>query len=302
VIAGSTVQLTANPLDQNGVAFVGATTTFASSDLAVATVDSATGLVTGVAPGTATITATSVSGSVTVTGTTMLTVTSVTAPIITGLSGSSTTTVGQTETVTVNALDPQNGNLSYSVDWGDTPHMALSRLGVLPPFIQTATFSHVYSAPGTYTAVFTVSNDGGEIASSSMDITVTSDLVLSSVNVTPATSSILVGGTQQLTAAPMDQNGVAFVGATTTFASSDTTVATVDSTTGMVTGVAPGTATITATSVSGSVTVTGTATVTVGKISILSTTTSHQTVKGNTINKRVRTRLHRTATVAKKDN
>lgn len=67
------VQLTATPLDQNGVVFVGATTTFTSSDPAMAKVNSSTGLVTAVKKGTATITATSVSGTVTVTDTSVIT-------------------------------------------------------------------------------------------------------------------------------------------------------------------------------------------------------------------------------------
>ena len=53
-----TVQLTATPQDSNGNPLTGREVTWASSDGAVATV-SATGLVTGVAPGSATITATS---------------------------------------------------------------------------------------------------------------------------------------------------------------------------------------------------------------------------------------------------
>jgi hypothetical protein len=70
----STVQLTATDFDQFGVMFVGATTTFSSSNPAVATVNSMTGLVTGVSSGTVMISATSVSGTITVTGTALVTV------------------------------------------------------------------------------------------------------------------------------------------------------------------------------------------------------------------------------------
>ena len=65
---GGTVQLSAEVRDQNGEVMAGATVTWASSDEAVATV-SASGLVTGVAIGSATITATagSATGSATVT-------------------------------------------------------------------------------------------------------------------------------------------------------------------------------------------------------------------------------------------
>lgn len=84
---------------------------------------------------------------------------------------------------------------------------------------------------------------------------------LTSVTVTPATSSIVVGGTTQLTAAPKNQNGVMFVGATTTFSSSNIEIANVNNTTGLVTAVAQGSANITATSVSGSKTVVGTSSI-----------------------------------------
>jgi uncharacterized protein YjdB len=94
--------------------------------------------------------------------------------------------------------------------------------------------------------------------------------ILTTINITPITSSITTGVTTQLTITFMDQDGVAFNGATTTFASSDSTIATVDNT-GLVTGVATGTATITATSVSGTNTVTGTATI------IVTTTTPPET-------------------------
>jgi len=87
--------------------------------------------------------------------------------------------------------------------------------------------------------------------------------VLTSVSVVTASSSIVIGGTSQLAATPKDQNGALFVGATTTFTSGTPAVATVNSTTGLVTGVSAGTAVITASANSGSVTVTGTTTITV---------------------------------------
>lgn len=93
--------------------------------------------------------------------------------------------------------------------------------------------------------------------------TTTTTPVLTSVTVNPASSSIAISGTETLVASPKDQNSLAFVGATTTFSSSNPAVATVNSTTGLVTGVTAGTVIITATSVSGSITVTGTATVVV---------------------------------------
>ncbi len=83
-------------------------------------------------------------------------------------------------------------------------------------------------------------------------------LVVATVTVSPATSSIIVGATQQFTATGKDANG-AVVSTTFTWTSSNSLVATV-SASGLATGVAAGSATITATSANG---VAGTAALTV---------------------------------------
>src|SRR5438309_962391 len=70
---------------------------------------------------------------------------------------------------------------------------------------------------------------------------------VASVAVAPATASLTVGQTAQLTATPKDSAGTALTGRTVTWASSNTSMATVSSS-GLVKGVAAGTATITATS------------------------------------------------------
>ncbi len=94
-------------------------------------------------------------------------------PVITSLSGPTTIAVGQTETVTINAYDPQNESISYSADWGDSASVISISRSSNPVFVQTATFEHVYSTPGTYTATFTAKNSSGKSTSSSMKITVT---------------------------------------------------------------------------------------------------------------------------------
>src|SRR5437016_5467184 len=70
---------------------------------------------------------------------------------------------------------------------------------------------------------------------------------VASVDVTPATATARAGQTVQLSATPKDVNGLPLSGRTVTWASSNTSVATV-SNSGLVSGVTPGTATITATS------------------------------------------------------
>ena len=85
---------------------------------------------------------------------------------------------------------------------------------------------------------------------------------LTSATLSPATAAIKVGGTQQLTAGALDQNGAALAGATFAYVSATPEVATV-SALGLVTGVSPGTAVITVTATSGTVNVTATASITV---------------------------------------
>ena len=85
--------------------------------------------------------------------------------------------------------------------------------------------------------------------------------VISSVSVTPATTTLVsIGATAQLSASVRDEGGSPISGATTTWASSSAAVATVNAT-GLVTAVSNGTATITVTSGGAS----GTATVTVNQ-------------------------------------
>src|SRR5207302_10204921 len=70
---------------------------------------------------------------------------------------------------------------------------------------------------------------------------------VATVTVAPATASVQVGLTVQLTATTKDANGNTLTGRTVTWSSGNTGVATVSSS-GLVTGVAAGSATITATS------------------------------------------------------
>ena len=95
------------------------------------------------------------------------------APVITSLMGDTSVTAGEETTVTINAYDPKNDSLTYSADWGDN----ISAMALMPqkeePFVQTATFSHIYAEPGTYTAKLTAQNSSGLKASSSLEITVT---------------------------------------------------------------------------------------------------------------------------------
>ena len=103
-------------------------------------------------------------------------------------------------------------------------------------------------------AMITATSEGKNGASA---ITVT-QVPVASVTVTPASPTVSVGQTVQLTATPKDASGNPLAGRVVTWSTSNASVATVSSP-GLVTGVGAGTATITATSETKS----GTSTVTV---------------------------------------
>jgi hypothetical protein len=103
-------------------------------------------------------------------------------PVITGVSAPTTLTVNQTGTWTINAYDPQNSQLTYSVNWGDANNPPCSSItdgpcyssdSAITHFQQSATFTHSYSQPGNYTAVFTVRNATGQTAKTSVSVQVT---------------------------------------------------------------------------------------------------------------------------------
>ncbi|MBI2474692.1 MAG: peptidoglycan-binding protein [Candidatus Taylorbacteria bacterium] len=95
-------------------------------------------------------------------------------PVIDGTSGPTILNVGQTGTWTVNARDPENGTLSYSVDWGDSVPRVYTTNGTVasPSVQQTSTFTHSYSSAGTYTVKFTVTDDKGLVANTSSTVQV----------------------------------------------------------------------------------------------------------------------------------
>jgi plastocyanin len=86
--------------------------------------------------------------------------------------------------------------------------------------------------------------------------------VLATVTINAPATSMAVSGTIQLTATTKDQNGAA-IAATVTWSSSASGIASVGSTTGLVTGVAAGSATITASATAGGVTVTSNVQITI---------------------------------------
>jgi len=254
VQVGNTVQLAAAPKDANGNPLSGRTVTWSSSNPSVATVDG-TGLVTGAVAGSATITATSEGQS----GTASVTVTALTGQFAIGDSVQTTVTTW-VRNISQPPADPATG----------TPP---SVIGTQPAGVRGVVDSGpvLNTTPGgdgaiRYHVLFASGVSGWVVQGNLAKIVPT--VPVASVTVSPATASLTVGQTAQLTATPKDANGNPLTGRTITWSSSDNTIATVNGS-GLVTGVGPGgPVTITATSEGQS----GTATVNVTLAPVASVT------------------------------
>jgi len=225
---GGTVQLTAIPKDANGTPLTGRSVAWTSSNGAVATVSSS-GLVTAVATGSATITATSEGQS----GSASITVSNAPVATVAVTPASASVQVGQTVPLTATPKDASGTPLSGRVISWSSSNTAVA----------TVSSSGVVSGVAAGVATITATSEG---QSGSSSITV-SNVPVASVAVSPASASVQVGQTVQLTATPKDANGNPLSGRTISWSSSNTATASVNST-GLVTAVATGAATITATS------------------------------------------------------
>ena len=157
------------------------------------------------------------------------------APVatVTVTPGSATINEGQTRQLTATLKDA-NGNtlVGRSITWSSSNPSAAGVNG-------TGLVTGVTAGSATITAT-------SEGQSGTSAITVV-HMPVASVTVTPASTSISAGSSVQLTATPKDANGNPLVGRTVTWQSSNTAAATVNGS-GLVSGVAAGSATITATS------------------------------------------------------
>src|SRR5262249_20920109 len=92
---------------------------------------------------------------------------------ITGVNGPNSLAVNQQGTWTVTTNAPSGTNVSTSVNWGDQntiyPYANASGVSYTN---QQNTFSHSYSYPGTYTIVFTVTDNNGHTNNASQTVVV----------------------------------------------------------------------------------------------------------------------------------
>lgn len=224
--AGQTQQFTASVLDQNGNAMAGAGVRWSSDDQAVTV--SSTGVVTAMREGVATIRATS--GGVT--GTAGVTVIFAPTSVTVAQASLQFNALGVTQALTATARDANGGPLS-----GATFTWASSNTRVA-----TVDASGLVTAVGNGTARITATSAGKSATAS-----VTVAQATASVAVTPLTAQVAaVGATAQLAAQALDANNRPIAGKTFTWTSDAQAVAMVSSS-GLVTGMAGGTAHVTAT-------------------------------------------------------
>src|SRR6266513_665473 len=230
VVAGATVNLQATVNDQNGNGMAGQAVAWSTSNSAAATVNS-NGVVTGVAAGSATITATS-SGKA---GTATITVTAAPAVVATVTVAPTSASVVAGATVNLQAtVKDQYGNAmtGQSVTWSTSNAAAA-----------TVNSSGVVTGVAAGSATITAASSG---KSGTAAVTVTAPAsVVTTVSVAPGAASVVVGATVSLQVTVKDQNGNVMTGQTITWSTSNPASATVNAS-GVVSGVAAGSATITA--------------------------------------------------------
>ena len=261
---GQTTGVTATARDAGGATLTGRPVSWNSSNPAVASLNTATtaetNTITAVGAGTTTITAT-VSG---VQGVAVITVTIVPIASVSVTPSPGTVQEGQTLQLTVTLRDASNNVLptaGRTIIWSsNNAQLSVSQGGLVTAVAnsggQAATIT--VSAPG--------GGAGGTTPSGTADITATY-IPVATVNVSPGTASVPPLGSTTFSASLLGPSGQSLpaTGRSVSFSSSNPLVASVNPTTGVATGILPGSVTITATASSpGQLTpATGTATLTV---------------------------------------
>jgi len=231
---GHTAQATAVVRDQNGNVMSGETVTWSSNTPSFASV-SATGVITGVAAGTAVIKATD--GSVSGTASVTVTAPPPPPPAVTTISvsiDSSSLQVGHTAQATATVRDQYGAVMSgQSVTWSsNTPSLAsVSAAGVMTGI-----------AEGSAVIKATI---GSVFGTASVTVTAVPPPppAVTTITVSIDSTSLQVGHTAQATATVRDQYGVVMSGQTVTWSSNTPSLASV-STSGVVSAIAEGSAVI----------------------------------------------------------
>ena len=222
---GETVQLHATVKDEKAQTVPGATVTWQSNNTTVANVNSS-GLVTAHQNGTTTITVTSGGKSASVT----ITVAQVSSTITITPAAATLTALGETAQLRVTVKDAKNQTVpGATVTWQSSNTAIVS-----------VNSSGLVTALANGTATITAAS-GGKFTT----VTITVLQAPTTIAITPASATLrAIGQTTQLTATVQDTNNNPVTGATVAWKSSNTTVASVNSS-GLVNARGNGTAIIT---------------------------------------------------------
>jgi len=109
------------------------------------------------------------------------------SPTISGFSGPTTLAVSASGTWSVQASDPEGGQLTYSITWGDeaTIYPYAAAMSVDRTFIQNTSFTHAYANAGTYTVTIVVRDQSGAEAQTSATVTVGGGVVACTMEYAP---------------------------------------------------------------------------------------------------------------------
>jgi len=225
---GATVQLAAAVTDASGAIVTNRALTWTSTNTAIAIV-STSGLVTGVAPGSASIIA-ALDGKADTAGIAVVTV-----PVASVTLQPATLTLGAGQSTTLTAtVKDANGAVVT-----DRPVTWTSSNALVASVTQAGVVKGLAAGTATISATSEGSTGGASVSVSGAPV--------ATVTLQPASVTLLRNATASLTATLKDAGGSVLTGRSVAWASSDTTIARVSST-GVVTAVRIGTATVTATS------------------------------------------------------
>lgn len=134
---------------------------------------------------------------------------------IPSIDGPTSLAVGAEGTWTVDVDSDSDQDLNYSVKWGDEETNPLMRLFTADAAVQSsATFTHTYDDPGTYTPEFTVTNEDGETVTKAGHAVVVGDADAAPVITSIDPSSAVVGKKVTITGSGFDSDSTVKLGST----------------------------------------------------------------------------------------
>jgi uncharacterized protein YjdB len=206
-----------------GLVLGGGTGTWSSDDIAVATVDPVTGVVTAVGVGTCNIIFT-ITGGCNATPSAQQSLTVLPNAAVASVSGTTPLCIGVTATYTASGIVLGGGTGAWS-----SSNIAVATVDPITGLVTAV-------GAGTCNIIFTITGGCNGTPFAQQSLTVLPDAAVASVT---GPTPLCIGAQATYTA-----NGVFLSGGTGTWSSSDLTVATVNPATGLVTAVAPGTCNI----------------------------------------------------------